>query len=812
MKPSHAAIEWYVRTRLLKSFLRLACAVLSMFLSGSAFADPSIVRIVVHKQLLPQRETGPLPPAVLEQLSSTGYSLLADYEGMAVFIGPSAAASRLLSGFQSEGRDAEIASDLERFNYHDTSIDAGAGPASVTPAGQLYFLTLKTYAKYAWLRELSNRGVRVLQALPPAAFIVRADPAVASRLVPELLWVRGVFPIPPSIKALGFDQLPAEPGPFQAVVIRASEESLAESLRPLLDSLSDGPVSVGASQAGQATYFASLTDLDVRNLTQIDRLFEIVPAGHPSISSERQGQIVAGNGSTLSSSNSYTYLDWLGDHNFGIGANTFSNTTVGMIDTGFDNGVISYSGIHPDFSYYSGGNQTIVTGQTTPWAFNEDRDYHGTLTASVVAGYPPSSRADAAGYLYGLGVAPTVRIVEDKYFNCGTTGETFAQTVGRITGAGANVINASFNDGSTGCQYSTGLSAQVDSSTLNGYLYTLAAGNSPQGCSGNYVRAPATAKNGISVGSTDNFTLNWSNNLTGDTCAWCDYAPDHSASQDARRIPSYSAVWDSSSLVKPDLVAPSTRVTGPVSRSSNICGGAGSILCNSSVASPDSITYAMAAGTSFAAPAVAGAAALVRKWYYTNASSNPSPAMTKAILINGALDISGVAVRDGSYATVATVGHIPDAYQGWGMLSFARLFGIWSNYYFYDQGTTLYNSGDQWSQTVYVRDGSKRVQITLVWSDPAGSQSTHYTAINDLNLLVVGGSPSVNYQGNYFNASGETNQRPPGALYRDSTNNVERVIIPAGKFSSGTALTIYAKAYSISSSQSFALAVENAGQ
>jgi len=795
----------------MKSFLRLAFAVLSLSIAGSALADPSIVRLVVHKKLTPQKESGPLPPAVLEQLSSGGYSLLADYEGMAVFKGPSAAVPRLLSTIQSGGRDAELASDLERFNYHDATMDAGAGPFSVGPAGKLYFLTLQTYTKYAWLQELSNRGVRVLQALPPAAFVVRADPAAALRLVPELPWVRGVFPLPASIKAIGFDRPPDQPGPFRDVVIRVSEESPAESLRPLLESLSGGPVSAGPPQPGQATYFASLTDLDVRNLTQIDRLFEIAPAGHASISSERQGQLIAGNGSTLLSSNSYTYLTWLSDHGFGIGANTFSNTTVGMIDTGFDNGDISYTGIHPDFKYFNGGNQTIVTSQVTPWSFNEDRDYHGTLTASVVGGYPPSSRADAAGYLYGLGVAPTVRIVEDKYFNCGSEGEAFSDTITRITAAGVNVINSSLNDGSTGCQYSTAKSAQVDSSTLNGYLYTLAVGNSPQGCTGNYVRSPATAKNGISVGSTDNYTLNWSNSLTGDTCAWCDYAPDHSVSQDARRIPSFSAVWDPSSLVKPDLVAPGTRVTGPVDRSSNICGGASSILCNSSVASPDSVTYAMSAGTSFAAPAVAGGAALVRKWYNTNTSSNPSPAMTKAILINGALDISGVAVRDGGYNAVATVGHIPDTYQGWGMLSFARLFGTWSNYYFYDQGTSLINSGDQWSQTVYIRDGSKQVQFTLAWSDPVGSQSTHYTTINDLNLLVIGGSPAVNYQGNYFNASGETQQRPPGALSRDSTNNVERVIIPAGKFSTGTALTVYVKAFSISSTQTFALAVENAG-
>jgi hypothetical protein len=185
--------------------------------------------------------------------------------------------------------------------------------------------------------------------------------------------------------------------------------------------------------------------------------------------------------------------------------------------------------------------------------------------------------------------------------------------------------------------------------------------------------------------------------------------------------------------------------------------------------------------------------------------------MAKAILINGARDIAGVAVRNESYGTVATVGHIPDPYQGWGMLSFERLFGTWSDYYFYDQGTTLYNSGDQWSRMLYVRDGSKQIQITLVWTDPAGSQSTHYTATNNLNLVVYGGSPQVSYLGNYL-SNGITVQRPPGALVRDSVNNVERVVIPAGRFTSGTPLTIYVIGYSLQSPQNFALAAENAGQ
>ncbi len=805
----------------MKSSFRFILLGLAFLAVVPALAKSSTARIVVHKKLL---ETGPLPASALDEATKAGYSLLADYVTMATFKGPSAAASALISTIEAGGRDAEVASDLERFSYHDVVMDAGVGPVPAAPSGQIYFLTLQTYLKYSWLQELSSRGVRILQALPPATYIVRADPLVASHLLQEFPWIRGLFPLPANLKAIGFDRPSAVPGPFRDITIRVSEESSEESLRPLLESLSDTPVSASSPQPGQMTYSASLAELDVQTLIHIDRVFEIAPLGHATISSERQAQLigqpgsVTGNGATLPPSNPFppdgkTYLQWLSDHGFGITANTFDNTRVGLIDTGFDNGDISYDGIHPDFKYSNGGDQTIVVDGTIRWGSFQDNDWHGTLTASVVAGYPASDRVDAAGYRWGLGVAPTVRLIVDRWLRCQVRDGTFSENVGDITGKGVNVVNASVNIGNSegGCAYALGYSNVIDQYTASGWLFTLSAGNStPDGCPGNYVRAPATAKNGLTVGSTDNFTLAWPNNRTDGICAWCDYAPDHQVAQDARRIPSYSAVRDPSSLVKPDLVAPSTRVTGPISRSGS-CQNMVAILCNSSVDAPAYGTYAMSAGTSFAAPAAAGAAAIVRKWFRNNTYTNPSPAMTKAILINGARDIADVAVRNESYGTFATVGHIPDPYQGWGMLSFERLFGTWSNYNFYDQGTTLYNSGDQWSRTVYVRDGPKQVQITLAWTDPAGSQSTHYTTTNNLNLLVYGGSPQVSYQGNYF-SNGITVQRPPGALVRDSINNVERVVIPAGRFASGTPLQIYVIGFSLQSPQNFALAAENAGQ
>jgi hypothetical protein len=787
----------------------------------------AVTRLVVHKN---QGETGPLPVQILNRAAAVGYSVVADYDTMTVIKGPDSVAPSLVAAIRALGREAERPTDLETFSYHDQLIDADKGPTVAGEPGELYFLTLQSYPKVVWLSDLEQQGVRVLQALGPVSYVVRATPGDPTRLFSSRPWLRGAFPLPAAFKTFGFFEDPSTSSPFREVTLRVAEENQAESLMELLSSLSATPVEVQGRAPGEVTYLASLADVDINTIRHIDRVFEISQVGHPVPSSERQAQLIAQAGSvtngesTLPSPNpsGNTYLQWLASKGLGITANTFDNTKVGVIDTGFDNatGTPSYSAMPADFHYTYGGQQyAIVSNETTAWLnpnLYDDVDYHGTEIAAIIAGYPASNRVDTDGYLFGLGVAPTVRLAVDKFFKCGAASNSTQNAIDRVTPTGANVINMSFNlGGSAGCAYTTNESRPADlAARASNVLFTIAAGNSPEGCTGNYVRAPATAKDGLAVGSTDNFTLSaWANNSTENTCAW-DTFP---LAQDARRIPNYSAVRDPSSLVKPDLVAPSTRVTGPASRDGNpSCG----VLCNSSVASfpADGVTYVMSAGTSFAAPAAAGAAAVVRKWYRNNKGADPSPAMTKAMLINGARDIAGAVVRDQSFNTVATIQHIFfDAYQGWGMLSFERLLGTWANYYFYDQATSFSTSGTVWtSPTLTVRDLTKPVEVTLTWTDPAGSAGTHYTTLNNLNLNVYAGTNTIlNWQGNYINSStGFTLARPPGVLFRDSVNNVERVVLPTSAFdATHRTISVTVTAFSLPQpAQDFALAVENAGQ
>lgn len=498
------------------------------------------------------------------------------------------------------------------------------------------------------------------------------------------------------------------------MVVHAAAQTSADSLRSFLESVARSRL-VAESQTRAATrYEAFLTDLDASTLALFENVYEVAATPTPRLSSERQAQLVAKSGSksTLPDTNNPTYSDFLVSRNFPSGANTFDNTRVGIIDSGFDNGQFSYDSIHPDFKFTFGEQQiTVVDGHRTLWPFDEDRDHHGTLVTSIVAGFPSASSGrteNPQNYRYGLGLAPTVRCVVDKIFNCNVPASPLSLDFEMTTLATApynvNVINMSFNDPpDTGCAY-TANSHDVDTRMRShNVLAVVAAGNSPEGCSsGNYVRSPATAKNAIAVGSTDSYTLStWSNPITTNTCAWNGYSP---GTQDATRIPDYSAVRQPGNLIKPDLVAPSTRVTGPLARGQAGCASA---LCNANVASftsPD-VTYGMSAGTSFAAPVVSGAAAVVRRWYKNLLGGNPSPAMTKAMLINGARDLAGARVRNQAYTEGATLGHIfDDPYQGWGMVSFDRLLGALGSYYFVALGTngTMSARADQVSGTAHL--------------------------------------------------------------------------------------------------------------
>lgn len=207
-------------------------------------------------------------------------------------------------------------------------------------------------------------------------------------------------------------------------------------------------------------------------------------------------------------------------------------------------------------------------------------------------------------------------------------------------------------------------------------------------------------------------------------------------------------------------------------------------------------------GTSFATPAVAGAAVLTRQYYtegfYPGGAANPSDAivpsgaLVKATLINSGADVSGIP-------------DFPSEQEGWGrvLLDNALFFAgddrkllVPADIRNADGLTT----GQSLTYQVEVTDPSEPLKATLVWTEKEAALSANPAFINDLNL-VVGAPGGVTYLGNDF-AGGQSTTGGSA----DFRNNVEQVLLNAPVLGVYT-VSVDAEAVNTVDPQGFALVV-----
>jgi Subtilase family len=837
--------------RVLPVFLALAFVPLGTPAAHATPPSPSSLRIVVEKH--PNHASAGAPfflPIVAPVIPAAGFNPLYDYASYGVFEGPAPAANGLLQALNATGFTAHLGVELDAIHLFEHDVDADTGLASPSypvvpfqPAGEagIYLVAFRAYPFPDWMSQLAQQGITILAALPPQSYIVRGNRASIESLPAAFAFVRGAFPMAPPMKTAPVDNAPPPPGVYRSVFVEVYEDSQIGSLKPTLDALDQFGNANQIEHFGSVVHYtASLTDHDIANLAYNEQVFAIssVTDGQPS--SERQANIVAqpifsaGKIQLPTTGNSYT--GWLAGKCFPSPncISDYSNTKVAILDTGFDNGFTGDAGsstpIHPDFMDTLGHHFVVnsINGiplrQTASTEPNVDDVSHGTVTTSVIAGFAPYTSRQENNYRYTLGLAPGVQTAVDKFFGrvypggC-DQGCRLGQALAAITPWAPNLVNHSWNLGVPGmradCTYDS-LSQQLDSDTrINNRLHIVAAGNYTTDiatCS--FVRSPATARNDIAVGATENFTPTtpgWQNKPGTTTyvqeCNWND-TQTPSSNEDARNMPSFSATGRGAGfIIKPDLVAPAMRATGPMSRCvlTQYCGctlpggcniTSNGVFCNVSIDGTTytggGVQYGFSGGTSFAAPVVTGAAAIVRKWYRLLYASDPSPAMTKAILINGARDISGGTVHAAGCPPTcsgATIGHIPDVYQGWGMVSFDRLLLPASNYKRLDQ-TVVLTPNQSYQITGAVVDGTKPARITLVWTDPykttAGS-TFQTTLVNNVDLHAAA-ILDCGFVGNVFSNGSSvicpTNYTP------DAWNNVREIITPPGYWGTNTSVFI----------------------
>ncbi|HEY9509184.1 MAG TPA: S8 family serine peptidase, partial [Verrucomicrobiae bacterium] len=208
--------------------------------------------------------------------------------------------------------------------------------------------------------------------------------------------------------------------------------------------------------------------------------------------------------------------------------------------------------------------------------------------------------------------------------------------------------------------------------------------------------------------------------------------------------------------------------------------------------------YRYESGTSMAAPVVSGTLALISDFFTNKLGTLPSPALMKAMLINGARSVNEIYDLN-----VTKNGGDNRNYQGWGVVNLTNsLSGLSTNstptkelfatgpssVLFFDQdATNALGTADRRTFTVTLKPEAVNLPLraTLVWTDPPGNPVAGIKLVNDLDLIVTNLTDHSVYYGNdiqpdsNFSSAWNTNGTPN----RDFINNVENVFIAPTPFS-----------------------------
>lgn len=656
-----------------------------------------------------------------------------------------------------------------------------------------------------WKARLSAAGGELLDYIPDNAFKVRMTPAQANAAagLNEVAWV-GVFQpaykISPSVDLARANllQVRVERGADAA----AAQAAITAGGATILGR--DGSILLVGADPAQTQAIAGV--LDVAWIEPY-----LIPEKHNEYGA---GVIVGSNIANAAGYDGSTQTAAVADT--GLGGGTAA-TAHADIPAGRITSIYNWPG--------TAGGGSCFQIITNDGAIDVDSG-HGTHTAgSVLSDGGPSGE--------GKGAAPAAHLVFQATENWATI-TAFCQAFGGyppngyfLTGLPAdlrNLYQQAYNDGARIHSNSWGAAVAGDytlnSANTDDFIWnhrdmtiTFSAGNAGVDANNNGVvdndsiGAPATSKNVITIGASenvraDNFPCDTSLTYTshdayqtGQTCnsmgglnilgtgSRFNFTTPPLSTDPTAGNAGQMAVFSSrgptdDGRIKPDVVAPGTWILSGFSGLYQEGYGDPVNLQNNAFqwdgwGMPINVGYKYMGGTSMSNPIAAGAATVVRDFYQKAHSYSASAALTKATLINSAVDMADEnndGANDNDFP-------IPNFHEGWGRVNVAN---ATDNSAQYVDNTTGIGTGAGAGYPFTISTAGQPFKVTLVWSDFPSTETAALNLVNNLNLVVTGPG-GVTYLGNVF--SGGWSATGGSA---DTINNVENVYVQSAAAGSWT--------------------------
>ncbi|MBI3875282.1 MAG: S8 family serine peptidase, partial [Verrucomicrobia bacterium] len=569
-----------------------------------------------------------------------------------------------------------------------------------------YVVQVRGSIDAAFARQVTASGATIVSYMPNNAYLVAAPVEVAQRLA-MLARVQAVVPFEPYYKFssdLIGDAVQGVPQPaerelnvvlFPGTRERALSRMTAIGAEPLNEQPSPfGPV---VTVRGGGNTFVALAQMPEVHLVEARHERRVLN----DLSRVRVS--VATN--TLTATLNYLGL-------------TGNGVTVAVVDTAVD-------GSHPDLT------GRVITDATNFTAVNSDVIGHGTHVAGIIASSGGSSPIIPAAGLDGSvaganfrGIAYSSVIYPQPLTNTWTDSMLLSNAATKNIYISANPWGYNNPDYDIASAiYDAGVrDARPEMPGDQQMNLVFAVGNDGNGNPGGNggvpgsILSPATGKNVISVGALEQFRQFILGGLFDPETDSNDQVVDFSARGNVGL-----GIEGVFGRFKPDLVVPGTALLSLWS--SGYPGNPNPLLSNIDVTISPSKTYRFESGTSMASAVVSGMLALMQEYFTTTFGRTNSPALNKALLINGS--------RAASISYDRQVQNQVNL-QGWGLAQFTNSLpsnNIASPVQVIEQDSTnAVATGDVRIYQVTVNNAGSLnlttnfpLRITMVYTDPPGN-------------------------------------------------------------------------------------------